>query len=89
LQFKGGVIYGLARQQNWRASAEGNYAVTRYTAATEEDIFDNRFDPIETDLRTRVSGFFETMIEQELATALSRRALWVAAWVYGGKMASR
>jgi hypothetical protein len=36
-----------------------------------------------------VSGFIETMIAQELATALSWRALWVAAWVYSGKMASR
>jgi hypothetical protein len=46
--------------------------MTRYTTATEEDIFDNWFDLIETDLHTRVSGFIETMIEEEFATALSR-----------------
>jgi hypothetical protein len=46
--------------------------MTRYTAATEGDIFDTWFDLIETDPRTRVSGFIETMIEQEPATDLSR-----------------
>jgi hypothetical protein len=44
----------------------------RYTTATEEEIFDNWFDLIEADLHTRVSGFIETMIEEELETALSR-----------------
>jgi hypothetical protein len=33
--------------------------MTRYTTATEEDIFDNWLDPIETNLRTRVSGFID------------------------------
>jgi putative transposase len=38
----------------------------------DEKLFDNWFDPIETDLRTKVRGFIETMIEDELETALSR-----------------
>jgi putative transposase len=38
----------------------------------DEKLFDNWFDPIETDLRTKVRGFIETMIEEELETALSR-----------------
>jgi hypothetical protein len=46
--------------------------MTRYPVATEEDIFDNWFDLIETDPRTRVSSFIETMIEQESAIDLSR-----------------
>ncbi len=39
---------------------------------TEETLFDNWFDPIETDLRTKVRGFIETMIEEELETSLAR-----------------
>jgi putative transposase len=35
-------------------------------------LFDSWFDPIETALRTKVRGFIETMIEEELETALSR-----------------
>jgi hypothetical protein len=46
--------------------------MTRYSTATEEDIFDNWIDLVETDLHTRVSDFIETKIEEELATALSR-----------------
>jgi hypothetical protein len=38
----------------------------------DEKLFDNWFDPIETDLRTKVRGFIDTMIEDELETALSR-----------------
>ena len=38
----------------------------------EEKLFDNWFDPIETELRTKVRGFIEAMIEAELATALAR-----------------
>jgi hypothetical protein len=72
LEFEGGVNSGRAQQQNRRAGAEGDYALTRYTTATEEDIFDNWLHPIETDPRTKVSGFIETMIEEELATDLSR-----------------
>ena len=40
--------------------------------ATKEGIFDSWFDPIETALRSRVRGFLETMIEEELALALGR-----------------
>ena len=35
-------------------------------------LFDNWFDPIEEGLRSKVRGFIETMIEEELTTALSR-----------------
>ncbi len=38
----------------------------------DEKLFDNWFDPIETELRTKVRGFIETMIEGELETALAR-----------------
>src|SRR5271165_4465928 len=44
------------------------------TAAIAADImlFDNWFDPIEDGVRTRVRGFIETMLEEELDEALSR-----------------
>ena len=35
-------------------------------------LFDNWFDPIETALRRKVRGFIETMVEEELETALAR-----------------
>ena len=38
----------------------------------EERLFDNWFDPIETELRTKVRDFIEAMIEEELETALAR-----------------
>jgi putative transposase len=38
----------------------------------DERLFDNWFDPIETELRTKVRGFIEAMIEEELETALGR-----------------
>jgi hypothetical protein len=38
----------------------------------DEKLFDNWFDPVETGLRAKVRGFMETMIEEELDTALSR-----------------
>ena len=38
----------------------------------DEKLFDNWFDPIETELRTKVRGFIEAMIEGELATAFAR-----------------
>ncbi len=38
----------------------------------DERLFDNWFDPIETALRTKVRGFIETLVEEELGTALSR-----------------
>jgi putative transposase len=62
---------------NRRANADGDYAMKRDSTkpaadATEERLFDDWFDPIEADLRTKVRGFIETMIEEELETALSR-----------------
>jgi transposase-like protein len=41
-------------------------------AVADEKLFDNWFDPVETSLRVTVRGFIETMIEEELDTALSR-----------------
>ena len=38
----------------------------------DEKLFDNWFDPVETGLRAKVRGFIETMIEEELDTALSQ-----------------
>jgi putative transposase len=38
----------------------------------DKRLFDNWFDPIETELRTKVRGFIEAMIEEELETALGR-----------------
>ena len=38
----------------------------------DEKLFDNSFDPIETALRTKVRGFIETLVEEELETALAR-----------------
>ena len=40
--------------------------------ATEDGLFDNWFDPVETILRGKVRGFLETMIEEELETMLAR-----------------
>ena len=40
--------------------------------AAEGKLFDNWFDPIESNLRGRVRGFLETMIKEELAAALGR-----------------
>ena len=40
--------------------------------ATEDSLFDNWFDPVETILRSKVRGFLETMIEEELEMALAR-----------------
>ncbi len=38
----------------------------------DEKLFDNWFDPVETELRTKVRGFIETMIAEEFETALAR-----------------
>src|SRR4030081_3324330 len=38
----------------------------------DEKLFDNWFDPVETELRTKVRGFIEAMIAEELETALAR-----------------
>ncbi|CAN2536345.1 hypothetical+protein [Methylocapsa aurea] len=47
---------------------------TTKMAAVAADImlFDNWFDPIEDGVRERVRGFIETMLEEELESALSR-----------------
>lgn len=47
---------------------------TTKTAAVAADtmLFDNWFDPIEDGVRERVRGFIETMLEEELESALSR-----------------
>src|ERR1700730_11891520 len=37
-----------------------------------EKLLDNWFDPIETELRTKVRGLIEAMIEEELEVALAR-----------------
>ena len=42
------------------------------TAATDGGLFDGWFDPIEMAVRTKVRGFLETMIEEELSAALCR-----------------
>ncbi len=41
-------------------------------AVADERLFDNWFDPIETALRAKVRGFIETLVEEELETALAR-----------------
>jgi putative transposase len=41
-------------------------------AVADEKLFDSWFDPIETELRTKVRGFIEAMIEEELEMALAR-----------------
>jgi len=47
---------------------------TTKTAAVAADLmlFDDWFDPIENGVRARVRGFIETMLEEELDSALSR-----------------
>jgi putative transposase len=57
--------------------ADGDYAVKKDTMKTpvdvaDEKLFDNWFDPVETELRTKVRGLIEAMIEDELETALAR-----------------
>ncbi len=43
------------------------------SAPAEGDfLFDGWFDPIEAGLRTRVRGFIETLLEEELTAVLSR-----------------
>jgi putative transposase len=41
-------------------------------AAAKDRLFDNWFDPVEAALRSKVRGFLETMIEEELSDALAR-----------------
>ena len=45
---------------------------TACAGEAEDLLFDSWFDPIEDGLRARVRGFIETMIEEELTSALSR-----------------
>ena len=44
------------------------------TVTPEANLFDGTawFDPIETGIRERIRGFIETMLEEELTTALGR-----------------
>src|SRR4051812_44771868 len=63
------------RLRRW--SAGGDHAmINNITSArageAEGLLFDSWFDPIEDGLRAKVRGFIETMIEEELTTALSR-----------------
>jgi hypothetical protein len=83
LEFEGGVIYGRAQQQNRRAGAEGDYALTRYTTATEEDIFDNWLDPIETDPREG-----ERFYRDDDRRGIGDRFVTAALWGRPGKMGS-
>src|SRR5215216_5944267 len=45
---------------------------TACAGEAEDLLFDSWFDPIEAGLRAKVRGFIETMIEEELTSALSR-----------------
>ena len=45
---------------------------TTSTPAEGEFLIDGWFDPIEAGLRTRVRGFIETLLEEELTAVLSR-----------------
>jgi len=45
---------------------------TDQAGEAEDFLFDSWFDPIEDGMRAKVRGFIETMIEEELTTALSR-----------------
>lgn len=42
------------------------------TAGMAVDLFDNWFDPLETELRARVRGFIEELIHGELDAVLAR-----------------
>jgi putative transposase len=77
LEIEGGVISTLFQKANRRWRADGDYAMKNDTTKTPADVaneklFDNWFDPVETELRTKVRGFIETMIEEELEVALAR-----------------
>ena len=41
----------------------------------DEKLYDNWFDPIETELQAKLRDFIEAMIEQEPATGLARRGI--------------
>jgi hypothetical protein len=44
-----------------------------WAGEAEERLYDSWFEPIEEGLRAKVRGFIETMIEEELTSALSLR----------------
>ncbi|BBU64121.1 hypothetical protein MSC49_40560 (plasmid) [Methylosinus sp. C49] len=73
-----GVVSGVLNPTDSSVGAlEGDHAITKdttKTAAVAADImlFDNWFDPIEDGVRERVRGFIETMLEEELESALCR-----------------
>ena len=49
-------------------------SISQPASDTTVYLFDDWFDPIEAGVRDRVRGFIEAMIEEELETALARRA---------------
>jgi putative transposase len=49
-----------------------SHSTMGWAGEAEECLFDSWFDPIEDGLRAKVRGFIETMIEEELTSALSR-----------------
>ena len=60
-----------------RVNAEGDYAMEQDNTqpaadATAGALFEGWFDPIEMEVRAKVRGFIETMIEEELSLALCR-----------------
>jgi hypothetical protein len=61
LEIEGGVISTLFQKANRRWRADGDYAMKNDTTKTPADVaneklFDNWFDPVETELRTKVRG---------------------------------
>jgi len=73
----GGVVSGFATLIPAFERRAGDHAmISTITTARAEEVegllFDSWFDPIEDGLRAKVRGFIETMIEEELTTALSR-----------------
>ncbi len=77
LEIEGGVISRMFNALTRRVNAEGDYAMdedNRKPAAdaTTGTLFDDWFDPIELAVRTKVRGFIEAMIEEELSTVLCR-----------------
>jgi hypothetical protein len=77
LEFEGGVISALfqrresALTRRWRSRHE-NGSHEASGGSDRGEAFRNWFDPVETDLRTKVRGLIKTMIEEELETVLSR-----------------
>jgi hypothetical protein len=64
LEIEGGVISTLFQKANRRWRADGDYAMKNDTRKTPADVaneklFDNWFDSVATELRTKVRGFIE------------------------------